>query len=117
LHLWPFLWAIAHNFGVPGWLTRPMTLSICLSGMTKTRTLRFRTIFMNYFPQFWGSGDIYKEYDSLYILERNDKKTHHFCIYGRFRELLPTVLGWFTRSMTPSTCLSGMTKNSSFFAF
>jgi hypothetical protein len=25
----------AHNFGVPGWFTRPMTLSTCLRGMTK----------------------------------------------------------------------------------
>jgi hypothetical protein len=36
LHLWPFLWAIAHIFGVPGRFTWPMTLSTCLRGMTKT---------------------------------------------------------------------------------
>jgi hypothetical protein len=41
---------------------------------------------------FWGSVDIYKEYDSLYILERNEKKTHRLCVYGYFRELLPIVL-------------------------
>jgi hypothetical protein len=36
LSLWIFSWAIAHNFGVPGWSTRTMTLSTCLRGMTKT---------------------------------------------------------------------------------
>jgi hypothetical protein len=36
--------------------------------------------------------EIYKEYDSLFILERNNKKTCPFCVYGRFCELLPTVL-------------------------
>jgi hypothetical protein len=34
LHLWPFLWAIAYSFGLPGWFTRPTTLSTCLRGMT-----------------------------------------------------------------------------------
>jgi hypothetical protein len=33
--LWPFSWTIAHSFGVPGWLTRPMTLGLFLRGMTK----------------------------------------------------------------------------------
>jgi hypothetical protein len=43
-------------------------------------------------------------------------KTHHFCVYGYFCELLPTVLGFwgFTWPMTLSTCLRGMTKNSSY---
>jgi hypothetical protein len=89
-----FSWAIAHCFGVQGWFTRSMTLSTCLRGMTKNSSfLRFTDIFVSYCPQFWGSVKIYKEYDCLYILERNDKKTCRFCVYGRFRELLPTVLG------------------------
>jgi hypothetical protein len=29
---------------------------------------------MSYCALFWGSVENYKEYDSLYILERNDKK-------------------------------------------
>jgi hypothetical protein len=42
-----------------------MTLSTCLSGMTKNSSfLRFRAIFMSYCPQFWGSGVIYKDYDT-----------------------------------------------------
>jgi hypothetical protein len=48
---------------------------------------------MSYCSLFWGSIEIYKEYDSLYILERNDNFFCHFCVYGHFRELLPTVLG------------------------
>jgi hypothetical protein len=102
--LGPFSWAIAHSFGVLGWFTRPMTLSICLSDMTKNSSfcvngrfpelfpiilgfwgglqgpwhlvhvwvawpkihsfLRFRTIFTNYFPQFWGSDLIYKDHNT-----------------------------------------------------
>jgi hypothetical protein len=70
-----------------------MTLSTWLRGMTKNSSfLCFRAIFVSYCPLFWGSVEIYKEYDSLYILERNDKKTCHFCVYGHFRELLPVVL-------------------------
>jgi hypothetical protein len=44
-------------------------------------------------------------------------KTHRFCAYVHFCELLPTVLGlWggFTWPMTLSTCLRGMTKKLSF---
>jgi hypothetical protein len=90
-----FSWAIAHCFGVLDWFTRSMTLSTCLRGMTKNSSfLRFRVVFVSYCPQFWGDGLIYKVYDSLYILERNDKKTWHFCVYGHFCELLPTVLGY-----------------------
>jgi hypothetical protein len=55
--------------------------------------LCFRAIFVGYCTLFWGSVDIYKEYDSLHILERNEKKTHHFFVYGCFCELLPTVFG------------------------
>jgi hypothetical protein len=58
-----------------GGFTWPMTLGTCLRGMTKNSSfLCFRAIFVSYFPLFWGSMEIYKEYDSLYILERNDKK-------------------------------------------
>jgi hypothetical protein len=70
-----------------------MTLNTCLRGMTKNSSfLSFRAVFMSYCPLFWGSVEIYKEYDSLYILERNDKKTCRFFMYGHFRELLPIVL-------------------------
>jgi hypothetical protein len=60
----------------------------------KLVVLRFRAVFKSYYPLFWGSVEIYKEYDSLYILERNDEKNCRFCIYGRFHELLPTILGF-----------------------
>jgi hypothetical protein len=70
-----------------------MTLSTCLRGMSKNSSFFcFRAVFVSYCPLFWGSIEIYKEYDSLYILERNDKKTCRFFMYGHFRELLATVL-------------------------
>jgi hypothetical protein len=72
-----------------------MTLNTCLRGMTKNSSfLSFRAFLMSYCPLFCGSMEIYKEYGSLYILERNDKKTCHFFVYGHFRELLPRVLGF-----------------------
>jgi hypothetical protein len=46
--------------------------------------LHFRAIFMSYSPLFWGSVEIYKEYDSLYILERNDQKLIIFVFMAVF---------------------------------
>jgi hypothetical protein len=98
-----------------------MTLSIFLRGITKNSSfLCFRAIFVSYCPLFWGSGVIYKAHDTQYILERDDKKTHHFCVLWPFSRAIAYsfgVPGWFTRSMTLSTCLRSMTKNSSFLCF
>jgi hypothetical protein len=79
--------------------------------------LCFRAIFLSYWPLFWGSVEIYKEYDSLCILESHAKTLVIFCVYGRYCELLPIVLGlpgWFTRPMTLSTCLRGWPKTRHF---
>jgi hypothetical protein len=48
--------------------------------MKKLVVFAYMAVFVNYYPQFWGSGAIYK-------------------------------------AITLSTCLSGMTKNSSFLRF
>jgi hypothetical protein len=51
--------------------------------MTKNSSFfHFRAVFVS--PLFWGSVDIYKEYDSLYILERNDKKLVVFAFKAVF---------------------------------
>jgi hypothetical protein len=51
LHLWPFLWAIDHYFGVLWQFIRNMTIYTCLRGMTKNSSfLRFRAIFVRYCP-------------------------------------------------------------------
>jgi hypothetical protein len=66
-----------------------------LRGMTKNSPFCvFRAVFWAIAHCFGGSMDIYMEYDSLYILERIEKKTHRLCVYAHFRELLPTVLGF-----------------------
>jgi hypothetical protein len=58
--------------------------------MTKNSSfLRFRVVFVSYCPQFWGDGLIYKEYDSLYILERNDKKNVIFAFMAVFVSYCP----------------------------
>jgi hypothetical protein len=107
-----------HSFGVLRWFTRPMILSTCLRGMMKNSSFScFRVFFVSYCPLFWGSVEIYKKYDSLYILERNDKKKLIFFVFmAVFVNYCPLfwVPGWFTRPMTLSIFLNSMTKNSSF---
>jgi hypothetical protein len=90
-----FSWAIAHSFGVSRWFTRTMTLSTFFRGMTKTSLfVCFRDIFVSYCTLFWGSGDSYKEYDSLYILERNDKnKSLFFAFMAVFVNYCPQFWG------------------------
>jgi hypothetical protein len=116
--LGPFSWAIAHSFGVPEWFTRSISLSTCLRGMTKNSSfLCFRAVFVRYCPLFWVSMEIYKEYESLYILERNDKKDLSFLRVWPFLWAIAHsfgVPGWSIRPMTLSTCLRGMKKTHSF---
>jgi hypothetical protein len=62
--------------------------------MTKNASfLCFRDVFVSYCPQFCGSVEIYKEYDSLYILERNDKKLIVFTFMSVFMSYCPQFLG------------------------
>jgi hypothetical protein len=44
---------------------------------------------MSYCPLFWGYMEIYKEYDSLYILERNGKKLIVFVFMAIFVSYCP----------------------------
>jgi hypothetical protein len=55
--------------------------------------LHFRAVFMSYYPLFWGSVEIYKEYDSLYILERNDEKIVVFAFMAAFVSYCPPFWG------------------------
>jgi hypothetical protein len=48
---------------------------------------------MSYYPLFWGSVEIYKEYDSLYILERNDEKIVVFAFMAAFVSYCPPFWG------------------------
>jgi hypothetical protein len=75
---------------------------------------------MSYCPLFWGSIEIYKEYDSLYILERNDKKTCFLFLYGHFCELLAIVLEFLGDLPGPLHSVhvwDAWQKNSSFLHF
>jgi hypothetical protein len=56
-------WAIAHSLGFLGWFTRPMTLSICLRGMTKNSS------FLHWWTFLWAIA-------------------HYFGVLGRFRRNL-----------------------------
>jgi hypothetical protein len=120
LRLWAFSWALAHSFGVPGWFTRSVTLNTCLRGMTKNSS------FLHLWPFLWAiahsfgvPGCLQGPWHSVHVWEAWPK-THHFCVLGTFSWSIAHsfgVPGWFTRSMTLSTCLRGMAKNSSFLRF
>jgi hypothetical protein len=79
----------AHSFGVPGWSTRPITLSTCLRGMTKKthRFLHFMDIFLSYCPQFWDSRVIYKAHDTQHIFRgvtKNSLFLHFRAVFMRY---------------------------------
>src|SRR3954463_11077358 len=95
------------------WLVRPDT---CLGVRTKNSLFScFMAVFMSYFPHFLGSGAICMPRKTRYMFEIYDQKLVSFALYGRFHELLPTVLGvsgrfaWLERL---DTCLRVRTKNS-----
>jgi hypothetical protein len=48
---------------------------------------------MSYYPLFWGSVEIYKEYDSLYILERNGENIVVFAFMAVFVSYCPPFWG------------------------
>jgi hypothetical protein len=88
LRLWLFLWSIAHHFGGSRVIYNAHDTQYMFERHDqKLVFLHFRAVFVSYCPLFLGSGDIYKEYDSLYILERNADFFCCFCVYGSFREL------------------------------
>jgi hypothetical protein len=51
----------------------------------------FMVIFVSFCLQFWGFSVIYKVY---VMFQTHDKKLSTFTLYGKFNELLPTVLGF-----------------------
>jgi hypothetical protein len=51
----------------------------------------FMVVFVSFCLQFWGSSVIYKVY---VMFETHNKKLSAFTLYGKFNELLPTVLGF-----------------------
>ena len=57
--------------------------------MTKDLSfLHFMALFISYCPWFWG-------FTAMYMFERYEPKLFVFAFYGRFHELLPTVLGFY----------------------
>jgi hypothetical protein len=76
----------------------------------------FMAIFVSYCPLFWGARVINMAHDTHCMFERHDQKLIVFVFVAVFISYCHSfgVLDWFTRSMTLSTCLRGMTKNLSF---
>jgi hypothetical protein len=62
---------------------------------------------------------IYKVHDTQYMFQRHDQKLVFFALMAVFMSYCPQFWGsgWFTRSMTLSTCLRGMTKTRRFCVY
>jgi hypothetical protein len=118
--LGPFLWAIAHSFGVLGWFTRPMTLSTCFSDMTKNSSFCVYGHFCELFPTILGfRGGLQDPWHLVHVWVAWPK-THSFCVLGPFSWTISHNFGvssWFTRTITLSTYLRCTTKNLSFCVF
>jgi hypothetical protein len=81
----------------------------------------FMAIFVSYCPLFWGyvGRDLHGPWHLVHVWEAWPK-THHFCILGSFSWTIAHCFGfprWFTRPMTLTKCLRGMTKNPLFLRF
>ena len=77
-------------------------------------------IFMSYCPQFWGSRVIYNDPKTRYMSESYDQKLVVFHVLWPFSWAIAHffgALGGFTAILRPDTCLTVMTKNSSFSCF
>jgi hypothetical protein len=73
-------------------------------------------VFVSYCPLFGVLGDLHGPWHLVHVWEAWPK-TRRFCVLGPFSWAIAHCFGfprWFTRPMTLSTCLIGMTKNSSF---
>ena len=67
----------------------------CLRVMPKNSSFScFMVIFMSYCPQFLGFSRICMSRKNPDMFERYDQKLAVLAFYGRFHELLPTVLGF-----------------------
>src|SRR3954463_15704627 len=93
----------------------------CLRVMPKNSSFScFMVIFMSYCPPFLGFSRICMSRKNPDMFERYDQKLAVLAFYGRFHELLPTVLGVlgrFTVTFRPDTCWKDMTRNTSFSCF
>src|SRR4051812_18806156 len=74
-------------------------------------------VFMSYLPLFWCSRAICKAHKTRDMFERHDQKLYFFTFYGRFQEILPTILGFLrlvARLVTPHTRVRVIRKKSLF---
>jgi hypothetical protein len=72
-----------------------MTLSLCLRGMTKNMSfLHFWAVSWPIVHSFGFWGDFQGPWPLVHVWQAWPK-THCFCVYGHFCELLPTVWGFW----------------------
>src|SRR3954467_4010171 len=93
--LWPFSRAIAHSFMVLGLFKATLRPGTWLRVMPKNSSFScFMVIFMSYCPQFLGFRRICMSRKNPDKFERYDQKLDVLAFYGRFHELVLTVLGF-----------------------
>jgi hypothetical protein len=92
-------WAIVHSFGFPEWFWRPMTLNICLIGMTKNSSFLRLWHFCELLPTILGLwGDLHGPWDSVHVWEAWPKT----CCFYIFMQFLWAIVhsfgfsGWFS---------------------
>src|SRR3954466_803738 len=70
---------------VPGRFACLIRTDTCLRDMTRKSSFsRFMAILMSYFPQFYGSMEIYNNLETRYMFESYDKKTRSFPVLWSF---------------------------------
>jgi hypothetical protein len=104
LRVWPFLWAIAHCFGVMGGIyiahdTQYMFERHDQKLVIFTFSGHFRELLSTVLG-FWGD---FQGPWHLVVIWQAWPKTRHFFVYGRFCELFPTVLGFWGIYMARDT--------------
>jgi hypothetical protein len=115
------LWAISHCFGVLGDLHGPWHSVHVWEAWPKTRSFCILGLFLWAIAHCFGvmGGDLHGPWHSVHVWEAWPK-TCRFYIFGPFSLTIVHnfgFLGWFSGPMTLRTCLTGMTKNSSFLRF
>jgi hypothetical protein len=105
-----------HYFGFPRWFTRPMRLTTCLRGMSQNLSFLYLWPFFELLSIVLGfGGDLHGQWHLVHVWEAWPKLI--VFVFLAVSWAIGHSLGfsgWFTRPMTLSTCLGGMTENSSF---
>ena len=118
--LWPFSWAIAHYFGVPGQFAWPIGPNTPLRDFTKNSWfVCLRAFFMSYFPLFGVLCRFAGPVRPGTCLRDMTKTRRYYLLWPFSWDIAHNygVLGGFALTVRLDICLIVMTKNSLFSCF